>query len=240
VKLNVESYVLETYQPQYLVSFDEVGRGAIAGPVVVGLTVWKVSDRFPSWAPLINDSKLLSPKKRDLIFDTVMKDAPKFVEVETMSSSLQGGGMSELYLDQTSSSICSGLELIAVGIGQASSQLIDQVNIWQAIQLAVQEVLESFDFLENAILLVDGSLSLKLKKKIHQILVIKGDLRSFTIGLSSCLAKVYRDRMMSEMDSNYAFSQHKGYGTEAHFKAIRTLGPLPHLHRLSFLTKLYD
>ena len=71
--------------------------------------------------------------------------------------------------------------------------------------------------------------------------VVKGDSRSANIAAASVLAKVTRDNYMEEMAKaypGYGFEIHKGYGTKAHYEALRNLGPSP-IHRMSFLKKFY-
>jgi len=70
--------------------------------------------------------------------------------------------------------------------------------------------------------------------------IIKGDALSVSIAAASILAKVTRDRMMDQYDSQYpgyGFIQHKGYGTKAHYEALARLGPTP-IHRMTFLKNI--
>ena len=80
-----------------------------------------------------------------------------------------------------------------------------------------------------------------LPNGVEQISITHGDALSLSIGAASILAKVTRDRMMVEMDSvypGYGFAKHKGYGTAAHYRAIRELGISP-IHRKTFLKTLH-
>ena len=72
---------------------------------------------------------------------------------------------------------------------------------------------------------------------VKQVPIIKGDAKSISIACASILAKVSRDHLMLELDEQfpqYGFKQHKGYGTKAHYEALRKYGPCP-VHRPSFL-----
>ena len=71
--------------------------------------------------------------------------------------------------------------------------------------------------------------------------IVKGDSLSANIAAASILAKVTRDRFMEEQDAlypQYGFAVHKGYGTRAHYDALREYGPCP-IHRRTFLKKFY-
>lgn len=121
----------------------------------------------------------------------------------------------------------------AVGIGCIEPAEIDRVNILQAtfkaMILAVESLPSRPDFL-----LIDGPYQLPLA--IPQKGIPRGDQRSLSIAAASIVAKVHRDRLMSqyhELYPAYGFAQNKGYGTAQHLEALRCHGPCP-LHRLSF------
>ncbi|GGE42015.1 ribonuclease HII [Pullulanibacillus camelliae] len=121
---------------------------------------------------------------------------------------------------------------LAVGVGLASSQEIDTVNIYQATKLAMQRAVQHLE-VKPSYLLVDA-MTVPLNIKQHAI--TKGDARSVSIASASIIAKETRDRMMEALDERYpgyAFTDHHGYGTKAHLEAIARLGPCPE-HRKSF------
>lgn len=125
------------------------------------------------------------------------------------------------------------LENSIAGIGVASRDEIDRINIYQATRLAMRRAVMSLS-MTPAFLLVDGNLSLDIP--INQLAVIKGDTKSASIAAASILAKVYRDTLMDNLDQKYPgylFSRHKGYGTRAHLERLSLLGPSPE-HRRSF------
>lgn len=112
-------------------------------------------------------------------------------------------------------------------------EVIDKINILRASLLAMKQALESLS-LQPDFVLIDGRDSPPLQIP-HQA-VIKGDSLSQTIAAASVLAKVTRDRMMVEFHEKwpeFGFADHKGYGTEAHLKAIAQHGLSP-IHRTSF------
>ena len=129
-------------------------------------------------------------------------------------------------------------QAVAYGIGLASHEEIDQINILQATFLAMERALEQLRVRPDLVL-IDGN-----RKKDFGVLaetVVKGDSLSASIAAASVLAKVTRDDIMIAMaqeNPGYGFEIHKGYGTKAHYDALRTLGPSP-IHRMTFLKKFY-
>jgi ribonuclease HII len=124
------------------------------------------------------------------------------------------------------------------GIGSASVEEIDELNILQASLLAMQRAvleLEKQMGVRSGHILVDGNQRIPYFER-QQTTVIKGDLRCLPISAASIVAKVARDTLMRELSKDfpvYGFESHKGYGSEAHRKAISIHGPISH-HRKSF------
>lgn len=118
-------------------------------------------------------------------------------------------------------------------VGMASAEEIDRINILRATHLAMSRAVQGLSR-QADFCLVDG-LPVKGLPVPHRA-IVKGDGRSLSIAAASVLAKVTRDRMMTEADAEYpqyGFAKHKGYGTKAHMEALRRHGPCP-LHRRSF------
>jgi ribonuclease HII len=123
---------------------------------------------------------------------------------------------------------------IAIGVGAATPAEIDEINILQATFLAMRRALAQVPQAQYA--LVDGNLKIA-KLELVQEPIVKGDGRSRSIAAASVIAKVTRDRQMVALDAEmpqYGFARHKGYGTAAHYAALREHGPTVH-HRQSFL-----
>lgn len=128
---------------------------------------------------------------------------------------------------------------LAWGIGWATAQEIDEINILQATFLAMKRAVESLE-LQPGWALVDGNRMPPLS--IPGETVVKGDAQCASIAAASILAKVSRDRLLREWDERYpqyGFGKHKGYGTKAHYEAIKKYGLLP-IHRKSFLKNLEE
>jgi ribonuclease HII len=180
---------------QFICGIDEAGRGPLAGPVVAGAVILPKDEEIL----YINDSKQLSEKKREELYDIIMEKA------------------------------------VAVGVGTASPERIDEINIlqatYEAMRMAISKLSVKPDILLNDAVIIP-------KVDIKQVAIIKGDARSVSIGAASIIAKVTRDRMMKEyalIYPEYGFEGHKGYGSAAHIEAIRKFGPSP-IHRKTFIT----
>lgn len=176
---------------------DEAGRGPLAGPVYAAAVILPDGLEIPG----LNDSKKLTEKKREALFEEICEKA------------------------------------IAYGIGCASEQEIDEINILQATYLAMRRAVEQLSVPADYAL-VDGNRMPPLA--IPGETVVKGDAKSASIAAASILAKVSRDRVMLLMDPvypQYQFAKHKGYGTKVHREALLTYGPCP-IHRKTFLTKI--
>jgi ribonuclease HII len=119
------------------------------------------------------------------------------------------------------------------GIAEVDAETIDRINIRRASLLAmrraVEQLAQSPDYL-----LIDGRDTIDWE--CEQQAVIRGDGTSFSIAAASVLAKVYRDRLLVELDGEYpgyGLARHKGYGSPEHMAALERLGPTP-LHRRSY------
>jgi len=122
---------------------------------------------------------------------------------------------------------------ISVGVGRASVEEIDQLNILQASMLAMQRAVEGLSLVPD-LALIDGNRCPTLICVSEAI--IKGDAKEITIGAASIIAKVTRDREMLEWHKQYpcyGLDRHKGYPTQAHIKALEEYGVSPQ-HRRSF------
>ena len=127
---------------------------------------------------------------------------------------------------------------VAYGIGFATEQEIDEINILQATFLAMQRALDQLS-VKPDLALIDGNREKDFGVPVKT--VVKGDSLSANIAAASVLAKVTRDNLMQELAETYpqyGFEIHKGYGTKAHYAALREFGPSP-IHRMTFLKKFY-
>lgn len=135
------------------------------------------------------------------------------------------------------------VERCSYGIGIASVEEIDAINIFQATMLAMTRAVDALCHKvasEPQRILIDGNMTPLGRTAAWRWecceAIVKGDAKERCISAASILAKETRDRMMREYCAahpGYGFSQHKGYGTPEHLRALRELGPTP-IHRKSF------
>ena len=125
------------------------------------------------------------------------------------------------------------MEKCYVGIGSASVEEIDRINIFNATLLAMKRAVEELSVRPD-FLLIDGKMEVHLPQP--KVCLIRGESLSFSVACASIIAKVFRDKIMVEQDviyPEYNFKQHKGYGTKEHIENIRNHG-LSTIHRKSF------
>lgn len=129
-------------------------------------------------------------------------------------------------------------QAIAWGIGFASHDEIDKINILQATFLAMERALAQLQ-VKPEFALIDGNREKDFGLPVKT--VVKGDSLSANIAAASVLAKVTRDDLMEAQAleyPQYGFEIHKGYGTKAHYASLTEHGPSP-IHRMTFLKKFY-
>ncbi len=213
---------------EIIIGLDEVGRGALAGPVVaVAFSVkqqfflsnnQKIKIFFANWKKevkdVIKDSKSLSSKKRERLYHYFLNLKP---EVEW-------------------------------GRGVVSEKIIDKINILEATKLAMKRAIRNLerrikknfnqqnqDFLKNSFLIIDGNIFLE-DILIPQKSIVKGDKKVFSCAAASIVAKVERDKIMINYNkkySGYYFDKNKGYGTKKHLEMLKKKGPSK-IHRQTF------
>lgn len=185
----------EKYKGMIIAGIDEAGRGPLAGPVVCAAVIMPMEkDKIIEG---IDDSKKLTAKKREELYEKIVNTA------------------------------------ISYSIVEIDEQCIDKINILNATKQGMIEALDSLKIIPE-IVLVDA---VKLATKIKQDNIIKGDSLSYNIAAASILAKVYRDKKMTQLDKvypQYGFAKHKGYGTKAHIEALKEFGKCKY-HRESFI-----
>ncbi len=124
-------------------------------------------------------------------------------------------------------------DVAATAVGVIHASVIDEIGILNATYQAMEAALAALSFTPDA-LLIDH-----IPRPLgdwEQIRLVRGERASLSIAAASIIAKVYRDRLMVELDGEYpgyGLARHKGYGTRQHQRAIAELGPAP-IHRLSW------
>lgn len=196
---------------KYVIGIDEVGRGSLAGPVTVCALLWPQGQVFRNTPRVkLNDSKKLSKRQRE--------DWSHYLKAHSA---------------------------VHMELASVSNKVIDKINIAQATNLAATRALGKIIANKNLkksdiFIYLDGGLKLKKFNNFKIQTVIGGDAKIKVIMAASIVAKVYRDRFMTNLDAKYplyGFRENKGYGTEKHTKTIKLNGPSIH-HRLTFLRKI--
>ena len=126
---------------------------------------------------------------------------------------------------------------IAVSVFSVSEDEIDRINILQAVKKCMTGAIKGLSVKPDAVI-ADG---LNIGLPFATEYVVKGDLKSYTVGCASIVAKVYRDNLMTELAAQfpqYGFDKHKGYGTAAHIEKIKEIGPCS-LHRKTFIKNFW-
>lgn len=196
---------------KHTIGIDEVGRGPLAGPVAVGAVCIYAEHykRVAKLFPVIKDSKKLTAKLRN-------EWSKKIFEAET-------------------------LEYLSCAVSFVSPSVIDKKGLSYAIRTALEKALDTITHdVSDVKVLLDGGLHAPAHY-LNQETIIKGDEKELAIALASIVAKVARDKKMvalSKKFPEYGFEKHKGYGTRAHYEAIKKHNITSH-HRKSFLNKFF-
>lgn len=195
-----------------ILGIDEVGRGPLAGPLVVGAVILPEFEidssgelnAGPEWILELNDSKKLSAKKREKLAKIIQKEAP------------------------------------ASGLGWVSSVELDELGMSEALRLATRRAVKSIQRLhtEFSQIVIDGKVNFLSLTSLEKYVTtaVKADALVKEVSAASIIAKVARDRYMCEVAKQYpeyGFEKHVGYGTALHREAVLKYGVTPE-HRKSF------
>lgn len=184
-----------------LCGVDEAGAGPLAGPVYAAAVILPREIDLPG----LNDSKKLTPKKRDALFDAITAAA------------------------------------VTWSVASVTAEEIDELDILNARMLAMDRAIEGLS-IQPDLCLIDGNRDHGSAVAITapHITLVGGDGKSASIAAASILAKVSRDRYVTDVLDReypqYQFARHKGYGTKLHYEMLDRYGPCP-AHRRTFLKK---
>ncbi len=201
---------------RFIIGIDEVGRGAVAGPVAVGVAL--IDTHSPAFADIpsgLRDSKLLSERQREALQPLI----------ETWMHAGSVGMVDASAIDEKEI-----VYSLALAASRGLTSLLEQAGVAAAIAR------------DGAVILLDGTHNW-LEGHTGGLPVTvraKADRDCASVAAASVLAKVARDHLMVELAAEhpgYGFEGHKGYASELHIKAIRSLGPCA-VHRKTWLTKI--
>jgi ribonuclease HII len=213
--LNSERRIFERGN-RFVIGIDEVGRGAIAGPVAVGVSlIDKTNTALEAWPEKLQDSKLMTAKSRNEITQPLIEWVSSFAVGFSSNSEIDELGISE------------ALRLAA---GRALDQLFQDAKARKEIAT------------DGAVILLDGSQNWlgKVAYGLDVQVQVKADTNCVSVAAAAVLAKVTRDSLMQELDlenPGYGLAGHKGYASAAHIAALKTLGPSA-IHRVTWLTRI--
>lgn len=202
----------ELYQKgiQSIAGIDEAGRGPLAGPVVVACVIMPKDSMIEG----VNDSKKISEKKREKLYEQIIEEAVAY-----------GVG------------IISQEEIDRINILNATKE-----GLTLAIKEMENDLKDKNRNIEKPDIILVDALTKIDTDHIPYKSIIKGDAKSYSIAAASIIAKVTRDRIMRQWDEVYpvyGFAKHKGYGTANHINAIKEYGLCP-LHRHSFVKNIVE
>ncbi|MBQ3103755.1 MAG: ribonuclease HII [Oscillospiraceae bacterium] len=186
---------------RYVCGVDEAGAGPLAGPVYAAAVILPREIEIEG----LDDSKKLTEKKREALYDIITEQAEAWV------------------------------------VARVEAHEIDEMDILNARMLAMQRAIDALT-VQPDMALIDGNRDHGSRYAVTtpHVLVVGGDGKSASIAAASILAKVSRDRFVTEVLDReypqYCFARHKGYGTKLHYQMLDEHGPSP-VHRKSFLKK---
>lgn len=210
---------------RFVFGIDEAGRGPLCGPVVAACVILPAEKKIL----YLNDSKKLSEKRRDELFDIITDCAAAYGI----------GFCSEKIIDEIN---ILNATLKAMHSAFESCLAMYRKRCSEHFSAGNADLKDAFDHLpgmSDSVVLIDGNKSVP-DIEFPQKTVVGGDARCPSISAASILAKVTRDRLLMEYDEKYpeyGFAKNKGYGTREHIEALKKYGPCE-IHRSSFLKNI--
>jgi ribonuclease HII len=201
---------------RFVIGIDEVGRGAIAGPVAVGVSlIDKLNPELKAWPEKLQDSKLMTPKSRAEIAKPLESWVENFAVGYSSNQEIDASGISEALRSAAS---------------RALAQLLSETSMRSKLAS------------EGTVILLDGSQNWLGKQAagLEVDLQVKADTNCVSVAAAAVLAKVKRDGLMEDYHGTYpqyGFAGHKGYASAAHIGALKAHGPCA-IHRLTWLTRI--
>ena len=200
---------------RFIIGVDEVGRGSIAGPVAVGVSLLDFKESPSPWPAKLKDSKLISEKTREAIYPDVANWVRGWAVGMSSAEEIEQIG-------------------IVGALALAGSRALEE--------LLTESTLRSEIAVDGVQLILDGSHNW-LGSKAMGIPVVtktKADRDCVSVAAASVLAKVTRDRLMVDLDAvhqGYDLASNKGYASASHIEGLKKIGVSP-IHRTSWLSKI--
>jgi len=193
------------FTKKYILGIDEVGWGCVAGPVMLG-------------GCLLSEDFYLN-------YEENVKKYPFFEKIKD-SKKVSEKVRIELFNE------IKNCPLLTCFLGTASCNYINKHKLAESYRFAVESILSKIPEIEKTAIIIDGNRNPKSPSLTNFELIIKGDDKSFVIGIASLFAKESRDQYMRDLSTldqykAYGFEKHKGYGTSLHLEAIKANGLTP-------------
>jgi ribonuclease HII len=221
---------------KYIVGLDEVGRGPLAGPLVVCAAILdsnKVLKALENSTPMQRGENGDSTPK---VLSNLKNSSTRNYDVLSVDNFYTQITDSKLISPKKRDNINDLLinEAIDYSIVEFSNEEIDKVGLGQLTTYAFYSALKNLKIQFDHVL--TDAFPIRQIKSEKQTNIIRGDSLSITVGAASIMAKVYRDNIMVQMHTKYpryGFDKHKGYGTREHIAALQKYGPCE-IHRKSY------
>lgn len=224
----------QVYKKGYriIAGLDEVGRGALAGPVVCGCVAFHLGKNFKIPKDIkIDDSKKLSPLAR-------IKTA-RWIKENALCWGIGSASAAEINRNKIVKAVSTGFRRAVLSANRKHNKRINFIIVdafyipyIRGIRMPLKKVK------------IRGRRLNGLKIKSNQLAVVNGDEKSLSVAAASIIAKVHRDRLMQRLGKipgfkKYGWEKNKGYGTKKHLEAIKKNGPNRH-HRRDFISRYID
>lgn len=233
-----------------VVGFDEVGRGALAGPVMVGAAAFlapRLDEAARTMPPLLADSKMLTERRREALFDPLRDWADAYAVGAATNAEIDDWGISHALgiaalraLDAVERALFGAFADAAGAVGADAAPALDGAQTWGEDALEtmprVGAILDGpSDYITKALGTFEAP---EVPVPAHVVTRVKGDQHCGSVACAAVLAKVTRDRLMTDLAREdayapYDWARNKGYGSKAHRAAIAERGPSD-LHRISW------
>ncbi|HAI62818.1 MAG: Ribonuclease HII [candidate division WWE3 bacterium GW2011_GWF2_41_45] len=218
-QIEKELYMSQGFK--YIAGVDEVGRGPLAGPLVVAAAILDIEKMLDIEAFLISRNRSFS---RNNDVEYIGKAGYKNITDSKKISANKRQKANEFLLQ----------ECLSYSITEIDNESIDREGMAVCTSRAFENAVAGLKVTPEFV--ITDVVKIKNFDEARQLNIISGDLKSISVGAASIIAKVYRDNFMIEMDKKfplYGFSSHKGYGTTRHIEALKIHGPCE-IHRKSF------
>ena len=221
---------------KYIAGVDEVGRGPLAGPLVVAAAILDIEKMLGIEEQLSSYESVATVRNRIGSFNrnrsSSRNNDVEYIYKTDYKNITDSKKISPIKRQRTNEFLLQ--ECLSFSIAEIDNETIDREGMSVCISRAFESAVSGLKIFPDFV--ITDVVKIKNMNNDRQLNIIAGDIRSISVGAASIIAKVYRDNLMVEMDKKfplYGFSAHKGYGTKRHIEALKSYGPCE-IHRKSF------